>query len=165
MRVRCKNQVGYTSGKVLCVHLQVPCPFSSHSSQCREPHGYEDVVCRKSLAAVNLNVHAPRDCHFLPSRVRDIMLLWPCSRTHLVSGGITTTDVRCTLKIGMDFFILPRKFIVSLKMLLYHTHAKDSINKILIPLARFHPSMVLLCGTTLDFLKKSEHHTSSCSDT
>lgn len=112
----------YTSGKVLCAHLQVPCPFSSHPSQCRELHGCEDVVCKKSLAALNLNVHAPRDCHLLPSRARhspgrDIMLLRCCSRNHLVSDGITGTYVRCTLKIGMAFFILLRKFIVPLKML------------------------------------------------
>lgn len=141
----CTNQVCYTSGKVLCVHLRVLCLFSSHPSQCREPHGNENIVYRKSLAAVNLNVCAPRDCHLLPSRVRDspsrdIMLLWHCSTTHLVSGGVTTMYVRCTLIIGMFFFRPPKKMHRSSKMLLYHTHTKDSTNKFFIQLVRFHRS-------------------------
>jgi len=40
-------------------------------------------------------------------------------------------------------------------MLLCHTHAKDSVtltNTFLIPLARFHPSMMLLCGAILGLL-------------
>lgn len=154
MCVSHKNQVCYTSGEVLCVHLQVPCVFS-HSSQCRLWG-----CCLQGLSGCcesEFTVHAPRDCHLLPSRARDspgrnIMLLWYCSTTHLVSGGITTTYISCTLKIEMAFFILPRKF---MKMLFYHTHAKDSINKFLLLVVRFHPSMVLFCGAIPDAFKES----------
>lgn len=52
-------------------------------------------------------------------------------------------------------------------MLLYHTSAKDSItleNTFLIPLAMFHPSMVLLCGAIPNSVKESQLHTNKCSD-
>lgn len=124
-----KLQEGYTTGKVLCVHLQMPCQLPSCSSQHNEPHGGEGVVWGKALAAVNLNVMLwvsllfmlPGAVTCLPTRVRacpgrDIVLLQHCSRTLLVSTGTTNTSVRCTLKIELDFFILPRKLIVLLKL-------------------------------------------------
>lgn len=124
-----KLQVGYTTGKVLCVHLQVPCQLPSQSSQRSKPCGDEGGVWGKALAAVNLNVMlqvsllyvVPGAVTCLPSRVRacpgrDMMLLRRCSRTPLVSIGITNTSARCILKIEMEFLILPRKFIVFLKL-------------------------------------------------
>lgn len=124
--VRHKHKVDYTTGEVLCVPLQVPCPFPSH---CSEPHGDEGVVWEKAQAALNLKVMLWVSLPYmllgavtcLPSRVRPcpgraMMLLQHCSPTPPVSAGITITSVRYTLKTEMDFFMVPRKFIVLLKL-------------------------------------------------
>lgn len=130
--VRHKHQIGYTTSEVLWVHLQVPCPFPSRSSAQQAPWqwgcflGQGSGCCESECDALGVStVHAPGARHLssqqgqgLSRQERDMMLLQHYSKTPLVSTGITNTSASCTLRIEMDFFILPRKFIV-LRQLFY----------------------------------------------